>query len=76
MFCVAAAMALMEQPGVDAEAVVRRAMKIAGDICVYTNHNILLERLEPKAMESTESAATTAAADSPSNTISQPPTAE
>ena len=47
-FALSAALALMDQPDVDAEQVVRRAMKIAGDICVYTNHNILLEKLEPK----------------------------
>ena len=25
-------------------------MKIAGDICVYTNHNVLLEIIDPVAM--------------------------
>jgi ATP-dependent HslUV protease, peptidase subunit HslV len=29
-----------------AEEVCRRAMKIAGDICVYTNGNVTLEVLE------------------------------
>ena len=43
----AAALALLDQPGVEAEEIVRRAMKIAGDICVYTNHNLLIEKLEP-----------------------------
>ena len=28
----------------------RRAMKIAGDICVYTNHNVLLEIIDPVAI--------------------------
>jgi len=31
--------------GLDAEAVARKAMKIAADICVYTNHNIVIEKL-------------------------------
>ena len=32
-----------------AEEIARRAMKVAGDICVYTNHSIRLEKLENKA---------------------------
>lgn len=47
-YALAAALALVDQPGVDAETVVRKAMKIAGDICVYTNHNLLLEKLQAK----------------------------
>lgn len=43
-------MALVDQPGVGAEEIVRRAMKIAGDICVYTNHNVLLEIIDPVAI--------------------------
>ena len=46
----AAALALVDQPGVGAEEIVRRAMKIAGDICVYTNHNVLLEIIDPAAI--------------------------
>jgi ATP-dependent HslUV protease, peptidase subunit HslV len=30
----------------DAETIVRRSMKIAGDICVYTNHSLVIESLE------------------------------
>jgi hypothetical protein len=41
---------LVDQPGVGAEEIVRRAMKIAGDICVYTNHNVLLEIIDPVAI--------------------------
>ncbi len=44
-FALAAARALVDIDGLDAETVVRRAMKIAGDICIYTNHNITLEKL-------------------------------
>lgn len=29
----------------DAEVIARKAMQIAGDICVYTNHNVTLEAL-------------------------------
>jgi ATP-dependent HslUV protease subunit HslV len=35
----------MEMPGLSAEEVARKAMKIAGDICVYTNHSLTVETL-------------------------------
>jgi ATP-dependent HslUV protease subunit HslV len=44
-FALAAARALMEMPGLSAEDTARRAMKIAADICVYTNHSLVLETL-------------------------------
>lgn len=44
-YALAAARALIDQPGEDAEAIARKSMKIAGDICVYTNNNIVLEKL-------------------------------
>jgi ATP-dependent HslUV protease subunit HslV len=40
-----AARALIDIEGLDAEAVARKAMKIAADICVYTNHNVIIEKL-------------------------------
>lgn len=43
-FALAAAMALVDQP-LDAEAIARKAMGIAADICVYTNNNLTLESL-------------------------------
>ncbi len=45
-FALAAARALLPVDGIGAEEICRRAMKIAGDICVYTNGNITLEVLE------------------------------
>jgi ATP-dependent HslUV protease subunit HslV len=44
-FALAAARALVDHPGMDAEAVARRAMQIAAGICVYTNTNVVLEKL-------------------------------
>eukprot|EP01006_Ploeotia_vitrea_P067793 TRINITY_DN98488_c0_g1_i1.p1 TRINITY_DN98488_c0_g1~~TRINITY_DN98488_c0_g1_i1.p1 ORF type:complete len:230 (+),score=1.36 TRINITY_DN98488_c0_g1_i1:1-690(+) len=44
-YAQAAALALIDQPDLSAEDIVRKAMKIAGDICVYTNHNITCELL-------------------------------
>jgi ATP-dependent HslUV protease subunit HslV len=43
-YALAAARALMDGP-LDAEAIVRRALDIAADICVYTNRNVTLEKL-------------------------------
>ena len=45
-YALAAARALLSVDGVDAEEVCRRSMKIAADICVYTNGNIILESLD------------------------------
>jgi ATP-dependent HslUV protease, peptidase subunit HslV len=45
-FAYSAALALIDQEGVEAEEIARRAMKIAGDICVYTNHNVRLEKID------------------------------
>ena len=43
-YALAAARALLPMD-LDAEEIVRRAMKIAGDICVYTNQSLTLESL-------------------------------
>ena len=40
-YALAAARALIDRTDLDAEAIARRAMEIAADICVYTNRNIL-----------------------------------
>ena len=44
-YALAAARALIDRDELDAEAIARKAMKIAGDICIYTNHNVILEKL-------------------------------
>lgn len=44
MYALAAARALLDQP-LDAEAIARRALGIAGEICVYTNANVVVESL-------------------------------
>lgn len=43
-YALAAARALVDSE-LDAEAVARKAMKIAAEICVYTNDNVTLEKL-------------------------------
>jgi ATP-dependent HslUV protease subunit HslV len=46
MYALSAARALVAVDGFDAEAVARRAMEIAAGVCVYTNSNVVLEKLE------------------------------
>ncbi len=45
-YALSAARALSDIESLSAEDIARRSMKIAGDICVYTNHNIIVEKLE------------------------------
>jgi ATP-dependent HslUV protease subunit HslV len=45
-FALAAARALAELPDLSAEEVCRRAMRIAAEICVYTNDRVSVELLE------------------------------
>ncbi len=44
-FALAAARALITVPDVSAEEIARRAMRIAADICVYTNNNVIVETI-------------------------------
>ncbi len=44
-YALAAARALIDREDMNAEAIARKAMGIAGDICVYTNGNIIVEKL-------------------------------
>ena len=43
-YALAAARALIDQ-GLDAEAIARKALSVAADICVYTNNHVTLEKL-------------------------------
>lgn len=44
-YALSAARALSDTD-LSAEDIVRRSMRIAGDICVYTNHSLILEKIE------------------------------
>jgi ATP-dependent HslUV protease subunit HslV len=46
-YALAAARALYETD-MDAETIARKAMKIAADICVYTNEHVIIESLESR----------------------------
>lgn len=46
MYAQAAALALKKHaPGLSAEEIVRESLNIAADICIYTNHNLVIETL-------------------------------
>ena len=44
-FAKCAALALVENTNLSAREIVERAMKIAGDVCIYTNNNVTIEEL-------------------------------
>lgn len=47
MFAQAAAVALKKHaPDLTAEEMVRESLNIAADICIYTNHNLVIETIE------------------------------
>lgn len=45
-YALAAARALLAHTELDANAIVDTAMNIAADICIYTNHELTIERLD------------------------------
>ena len=51
-FALAAARALLPFP-VDAEEIVRRAMAVAADICVYTNGNLVIDAIDAPQLPGT-----------------------
>ncbi|MBM3512412.1 MAG: HslU--HslV peptidase proteolytic subunit, partial [Alphaproteobacteria bacterium] len=44
-YALAAARALVDHGDLDAEAIARKAIGIAADICVYTNKEVIIETL-------------------------------
>lgn len=44
-YALAAARALIDIPGLDSEAIARKAMAIAASICVFTNDKVIVESL-------------------------------
>jgi ATP-dependent HslUV protease, peptidase subunit HslV len=45
-YAQSAALALAENTDFDAEDIARKAMKIAAEICIYTNESVTLEKIE------------------------------
>ena len=48
-FAAAAARALVENTTLDAREIAEKALHIAADICIYTNHNLTVESIEKAA---------------------------
>ena len=44
-YALSAARALKDNTDLDAETLARKAMEVAGNICVYSNHNVVVEKL-------------------------------
>lgn len=44
-YAMSAARALIDVEGMDAKKIIEKSMKIAADLCVYTNNNIIIEAL-------------------------------
>lgn len=44
-YALSAARALIENTDMKLEDIAQKAMKIAGDICIYSNHNIVIEKI-------------------------------
>lgn len=45
LYALSAARALLENTELDAMDIAKKSMKIAGDLCVYTNHNLTIEEV-------------------------------
>jgi ATP-dependent HslUV protease subunit HslV len=48
MYAQAAARALLENSKLDARQIVEKSLNIAADLCVFTNHNLVIEELSRK----------------------------
>lgn len=55
-YAVAAARALMPVDGKSAQAIAQDAMRIASDLCIYTNSNFVVETINPKPETPVETA--------------------
>jgi ATP-dependent HslUV protease subunit HslV len=45
-YAQSAARALLDNTDLDARSIVEKSLNIAANICVYTNHNLTIEKLE------------------------------
>lgn len=48
-FAQSAARALLDNTEMDAKDIVEKSLTIAGDVCIYTNHNFTIESLDSKS---------------------------
>lgn len=49
LYAQSAAKGMMDNEFLTAEDIAHRSMKIAGELCVYTNHHTVIELLEQKS---------------------------
>jgi ATP-dependent HslUV protease subunit HslV len=54
-FALAAARALIKYSNLDAKGIVQEAMRIASEICIYTNDQLVVEELEAESQPQAES---------------------
>ena len=56
LYATSAARGMLDNDNLNAEEIAHRSMKIAADLCIYTNHNTTTEVLEsaPKASADTK----------------------
>ena len=47
-YALSAARALINRDDLDAETIARQAMEVAAGICIYTNTNVVIEKIEIK----------------------------
>ena len=45
-YALSAARALLENTKLPAEKIAQSAMSIAADLCIYTNHNVVMQKVE------------------------------
>ena len=45
VFALASARALYDNTSMTAEEIVKKSMEIAGNMCIYTNHNLSIEKI-------------------------------
>ena len=54
LYAQSAAAAMIDNDQLTAEEIAKKAMHIAGDLCVYTNHTTLIESLSKEVKHSVE----------------------
>ena len=45
-FALSAAKALMKHTNLNSKEIANEALKVAADVCIYTNHNIITEEIK------------------------------
>jgi len=70
-YALAAARALKDIDGLDADTIATKALAIAADMCVYTNHNTIIETLDQSDANSSQDSSSTLNVTPPSSPSSE-----